>query len=189
MTASVWTNGDGATGATDGSRAAVASPRLRRSATTPTTILPPVLLVASMGLVGCLEKTPPLPLGVDEMAWPFRPVAMSFHPLSRADSLDAATTILLRIDFRDADGDPVKAIGRLEIAVEATTATPPTRRWTFDLTDPEENRALFDPVTLAYRVRLKSPWEAPPAPGDAVRLIGRLSCGERRLDASADVVW
>lgn len=139
---------------------------------------------------GCTTPPPtPEPLGMGEVAWPFRPVEMTFHPLSRADSADAATTLLLRIDFRDPDGDPVKAVGVLEIVVEAPTATPTSRRWSFDLTDPAENRTLFDPVTLAYRLRLRSPWDTPPRPGDPVRLRGRLDCGDRRLDAAADVVW
>lgn len=124
-----------------------------------------------------------------ELAWPFRPVEMAFHPLSRADSVDAATTLLLRIDFMDPDGDPVKAIGVLEVVVEAPTATPMSRRWSFDLADPSENRALFDPVTLAYRLHLPEPWDTPPMPGDRVRLRGRLECGDRALETSADVVW
>ena len=114
---------------------------------------------------------------------------MAFHPLSRADSRDAETSLLLRIDFMDADGDPVKAIGTLKVAVEAATAVPTSRSWSFDLTDPIENRTLFDPVTLAYRIRLESPWEEPPRPGDAIRLRGRLDCGDGHFAAVADVVW
>lgn len=140
-------------------------------------------------LPGCAPAPPPQPLGVGELAWPFRPAKMAFHPLSRADSIDADTALLLRIDFEDADGDPVKAIGRLDVSIEAPTATPSSRRWSFDLTDSDENRRLFDPVTLAYRLHLKSPWDEPPRPGDPVRLIGRLDCGDRHLDATADVVW
>lgn len=146
-------------------------------------------LLFGMSLQGCGTPPPPEPLGVGALAWPFRPVQMAFHPLSRADSRDAETSLLLRIDFMDADGDPVKAIGTLEVAIEAATAVPASNSWSFDLTDPIENRSLFDPVTLAYRIRLESPWEQPPRPGDPIRLRGRLDCGDGHFDAVADVVW
>lgn len=152
-------------------------------------VLAMAALAAGLGWGCTTPPPPPEPLGVGELAWPFRPVAMSFHPLSRADSIDADTTLLLRIDFLDADGDPVKAIGSLEVEVETPTAVPTSRRWSFDLTDRAENRAHFDPVTLAYRLRLVSPWEVPPKPGDRVRLRGRLEFGDRHLDADVEVVW
>jgi len=151
--------------------------------------LAPIAATTIVVLASCTASPEPAPLGMGSLDWPFRPVAMSFHPLSRADSVDAATSLLLRIDFEDLDGDPVKAIGTLDIVVEAPTAVPDSRRWSFDLTNPDENRTLFDPVTLAYRVRLSSPWDTPPRPGDRVRLRGRLDCGDRHLDADVEVVW
>lgn len=148
------------------------------------------LLVALLPtLAGCPPKVAPTPLGIGAAEWPFRPASMSFHALTRADSPEAAKAIVVRVEFLDGAGDPVKAIGVLEVEVDCEAATPSERTWTFDLTDRAANERLFDPVTFAYRVRLEEPWTTPPAPGSPVRLRGVLAVGEERITCEALLRW
>lgn len=148
-----------------------------------------LLLALLPSLAGCPPKVAPTPLGIGAADWPFRPATMSFHALTRADSPEAAKAIVVRVEFLDGAGDPVKAIGVLEVEVDCEAATPSERTWTFDLTDRAANERLFDPVTFAYRVRLEEPWTTPPAPGSPVRLRGVLAVGEERITCEALLRW
>ncbi len=149
-----------------------------------------IAAVAVGSLAGCPEKVAPRSIGVGKVDWPFRPATLSFHPLTRVDSADVNTMLRVLVEFRDEGGDPVKAIGLLEIEASSPGVETRNAPWTFDLSDPELNERLFDPVTQTYRLRIENPWIGPaPTAGSEVTLSGSLACGEERLFGTVTVRW
>jgi hypothetical protein len=150
-------------------------------------LLPLAVLPA---LAGCPPQQDPSPLGAGSIDWPFRPASVSIHPLTRADSSGADRSLLVMVEFRDQDGDPVKAIGRLAIAVRCSAAEPTDAAFEFDLFDPATNRRLFDPVTQTYRLRLDRPWTSPPTPGSNVSIGAVLEVSPQdRISGEVRVPW
>lgn len=141
-----------------------------------------------LAAAGCPPKTRG-PLAGTPEAWPFRPVSLSFHALTRSESDDAAEGLLVRIEFRDAEGDPVKAVGTLAISIACDAAVPPASEHRFDLADAATNRRLFDPVTQTYRVRIASPWSASPSPGDQIDLAATLEQQAGEISGRTRIAW
>ena len=149
-----------------------------------------LLIALSPSMWGCPPKGPPAPLGAGSIDWPFRPSTVSIHPLTRADSDGADRSLLVMVEFRDQDGDPVKAIGRLAIEVRCAAADPTETSVEFDLLDQATNRSLFDPVTQTYRLRLDRPWTIPTAPGSTVSIAATLEVSpEERISGTVRVPW
>lgn len=149
-----------------------------------------LLIALSPSMWGCPPKGPPAPLGAGSIDWPFRASTVSIHPLTRADSDGADRSLLVMVEFRDQDGDPVKAIGRLAIEVRCGVAFPTDVSVEFNLFDPASNRSLFDPVTQTYRLRLDRPWAIPPAPGSTVSIAATLEVSpEERISGTVRVPW
>jgi hypothetical protein len=141
-------------------------------------------------LAGCPPKEAPSPLGAGSLDWPFRPSSVSIHPLTRADSSGAEQSLLVMVEFRDQDGDPVKAIGRLAIEVRCANAAPTDTTFEFDLFDRATNRRLFDPVTQTYRLRLERPWTTTPGPGSTVSIAAVLEVStQERISGEVRVPW
>jgi hypothetical protein len=150
-------------------------------------LLPLAVLPA---LAGCPPKQTPAPLGAGAIDWPFRPASVSIHPLTRADSDGADRSLLVMVEFRDQDGDPVKGIGRLAIEVRCGAAAPTDIAFEFDLFDQDTNRRLFDPVTQTYRLRLDRPWTSPPTPGSNVSIGAVLEVSpQERISGEVRVPW
>lgn len=176
-------------------------PRLRAKRLPPPRTIQPIagatgrvigaaLLVLAPVLWGCPAKRDASPLGAGSIDWPFRPSSVSIHPLTRADSDGADRSLLAMVEFRDQDGDPVKAIGRLLIAVRCSAADPTDASFEFDLFDQATNRRLFDPVTQTYRVRLERPWITPPSPGSTVSIAATLEVtADERIAGEVRVPW
>ncbi len=87
---------------------------------------------------------------------PFAPQAMRIHPLTHAE-LDAGGSpqIILHVELKDAWGDTVKGIGRVQAQLwrenqNADNAT----RWDIDLRTLRDNAAFHDPATRTYRIVL-----------------------------------
>lgn len=153
-------------------------------------VLAAAMLVMSPVLLGCPAKRDATPLGAGSIDWPFRPSSVSIHPLTRADSDGADRSLLAMVEFRDQDGDPVKAIGRLLIAVRCSAADPTDASFEFDLFDQATNRRLFDPVTQTYRLRLERPWNTPPSPGSTVSIAATLEVtADERIAGEVRVPW
>ncbi len=144
-----------------------------------------VMLIAAAGCPA--KQTPPLE-GTPE-AWPFRPASLAFHALTRSESDDAADALLLRIEFRDAEGDPVKAVGTLAISIACDAAEPTASEHRFDLADAATNRSLFDPVTQTYRIRIQAPWSSPPPADRQIDLEATLSQHAGEISGRTRIAW
>ena len=103
--------------------------------------------------------------------WPFWPVHMRIHPLTRlvtgpaptsspAPSLGGSGHWLLetRIEFTDADGQTSKAVGQMTIQLYESPTMPldqgRVKTWNADLTLLNVNREHYDDVTRTYLFRL-----------------------------------
>ena len=147
-----------------------------------------LLAIAALGTACTHPHREPLLQGAPE-AWPFRPASLVFHALSRPEREREASSLLLRLECRDREGDPVKAVGTLSIWIRCAEAVPAEREHLFDLSDPAVNRALYDPVTLAYRVRIREPWTTPPPLGAAIEIVAVLEQHAGSLAANLRMRW
>jgi hypothetical protein len=88
--------------------------------------------------------------------WPFRPVAMRIHPLTRlaADSKSGVPIIEARIELRDADGQVTRGVGKVRIALRLNRSNQVAQFWEFNLFDLDSNRDSYDSVTRTYRLVL-----------------------------------
>ena len=114
------------------------------------------------------KKPPPRKAlsGSSPSQWPFWPVRMRIHPLTRlviSPTKDGTTPanqwiIETRIEFQDADGLPSKACGQLAIQMYESpsmqTDQGRVKTWNVDLRDLAVNRAQFDDITRTYLFRL-----------------------------------
>lgn len=146
------------------------------------------LLILSLCILSCCAPTPsPNGWGADSPAdrpYPFAPASMRIFPLTRLDA-DAAgkPMIICHIEFRDAWGDGVKAVGRMQVTMSGS-GTPlggarqdlPPLTWDIDLSNLDNNAKLYDRATRTYRIQLV---DLPPiltsAPADAWRINLRAS--------------
>jgi hypothetical protein len=147
-----------------------------------------LLAISALGASCAHHRTEPPLQGTPE-AWPFRPASLVFHALSRPESAGDAAALLLRLECRDREGDPVKAVGVLSISIRCADAVPPETQHHFDLSDPAVNRALYDPVTLAYRVRIREPWTTPPPLGAPIEVAATLEQDAGSLAANLRLRW
>ncbi len=134
--------------------------------------LPRRALIAALVLLACLPACISPKGGsrrssrIDE-AWPYAPVRVQIHSLTRfvragADPEDAGH-IEAHIEFLDRNGDPVKGVGTLLIElyrltgpVEGVGAEEQITRWNWNLSDPANNKEAYDRVTRTYRLKLTS---------------------------------
>lgn len=121
---------------------------------------------------------------------------MTLHPLTRIDrDPHGAPMIIAYVDIRDAWGDPVKALGALQVQLYRPATGPVAGldeqelTWDLDLSELDLNARLYDHVTRMYRLPLlEAPdWVLPEAGRARVRLRAVLNTagprGEpRRLD-------
>lgn len=138
--------------------------------------LPPIalaLLLASLaGIPGCITDGPIIVDPPKKRPAPVQaagaPAKMIVSPLTRigADTI-SNPSLLLHLDFRDSDEQPIKAFGRLRVELYQTTggagsgsAGAPTKQvlaqsWDADLRDPVRNALSFDEmITRTYTVTL-----------------------------------
>ena len=104
----------------------------------------------------------------DPRPWPYQPVSMTFHPLSRFRIVDGVPSFVqIRIELSDRDGKPTRTDGHLVLEVQAIDDE--IRQVSLDLTDPKINSEYWDDITMTYFI----PLELALAPDDdgATRLI------------------
>jgi hypothetical protein len=147
------------------------------------------LAAALLLLPASCNQRRPGPLDGSPQAWPFRPASIAFHALTRSESADASESLLVRVEFRDREGDLVKAVGTLVVSVACRGAEPSESEHPFDLADASVNRELFDPVTLTYRIRIARPWSVPPRSGSEISLTARLEQHAGDLAATTRILW
>jgi hypothetical protein len=107
---------------------------------------------------------------------PFAPVALRIHPLTHVDlrpdrraGQTPAPVVVLHLELRDAYGDTVKGLGRLQVQLyrpASTVNTPPETpgletqalKWDIpEMLEPDQNASRFDPATRTYRIQLEAP--------------------------------
>ena len=120
-----------------------------------------ILLLLSLGC-GCAspEETNPDTFSLSEGIWPFWPVSMRFHPLTRLvvkeDEEDC--TLEARLEFKDLEGDISKALGKMNIQLyemrSDDTAGEFIANWDIDLENRQVNRTHYSVITRTYLLRL-----------------------------------
>lgn len=114
---------------------------------------------------------------------PFAPKAMRIHPLTHAETdAEGNPRLVLHLELKDAWGDTVKGIGRVQAQVDreggpAGQSEADTTRWDIDLRSLSDNASFHDPATRTYRIVLGGlpRWlagavAAPPTPPVAARV-------------------
>ena len=107
--------------------------------------------------------------GPDATRWPYWPIQMRLHPLSRlAFEDDGRILVEARLEFFERDDNTTRAFGqvRLEVHdVDGIRTSGGQESWNIDLRDLETNRARFDDVIRTYLFRLETDWtELPTEP-------------------------
>lgn len=96
----------------------------------------------------------------NEVSWPYWPVSMRIHPLTRfvQGEEEGEYWLEARIEFRDRDQDIAKAYGLLELKLFTVLAAGDSgneiQGWDINLLDLAENRQHYDVVTSTYLCRL-----------------------------------
>lgn len=145
-------------------------------------ILLSAMLTAMCCSCAAVEEAPPphvYPGGVvprgEVPVWPFWPVAMRFHPLTRLATLERSnvTGILgerretregemviveARLEFFDTERHTSRALGQVRFELRDGAqgqASDVIDAWNIDMRDLAINAQLFDPVTRTYFIRLE----------------------------------
>jgi len=115
--------------------------------------------------------------------WPYWPVSMRVHPLTRltSDPHSGQALVECRLEFMDSDGQTSRAVGQLTLQLYPDSATPTgsgaMETWNQDLRDRLANRQQYDDVTRTYLFRLQL--TQPPPAGCEVRAFFLSSDGQR----------
>ena len=108
------------------------------------------------------SKNSGLPTGVN----PFVASSIRIYPLTRVAMDEGEVVIVCHIEVKDQWGDPVKALGALQVQLfrpaSGDAGSEQVLRWEVPLDDERFNAASYDPATRTYRVRLGDlpPWVA-----------------------------
>ena len=87
---------------------------------------------------------------------PFAPKAMRIHPLTHAETDEQGDArVILHVELKDAWGDTVKGIGRVQAQIwRDTQSAEQATRWDIDLRGLGANADFYDPATRTYRIVL-----------------------------------
>jgi hypothetical protein len=117
--------------------------------------------------VGCAPAAPVVdqPIVVEhdheEGVWPFWPVTLRIHALTRItlDRTEKTPVLESRVEFLDTESATTKAVGQvlLELTDEGRTGESDltSEIWTIDLRDLRANATHFDDVTRTYLFKLR----------------------------------
>ncbi len=113
------------------------------------------------GLFGC-SSTPAH--SDNERAWPFRPVAMRIHPLTRFVEPDEFGPVIeVHLEFSDIDGYDTRAVGEVLLRLTARgSAEIEPLEWTIDLDNLALNTRHYRAVTRTYEIPVSVRWPEPP---------------------------
>ena len=96
-----------------------------------------------------------------EGVWPFWPMSMRFHPLTRLviKENEVKCTLEARIEFKDLEEDISKALGQMNIKLfemhSDGRAIEFIENWDIDLENRKDNRTQYSVITRTYLFRLK----------------------------------
>jgi hypothetical protein len=125
---------------------------------------PIITLCLALALSSCAPPPAPHWGGTTptDQPYPFSPSSIRIFPLTRLDKDGSGRPMIVcHIEFRDAWGDSVKSVGRMQITMSGSGSvaggpkqdlTPLT--WDIDLDDLDKNARLYDRATRTYRVQL-----------------------------------
>lgn len=166
-------------------------------------MLCPALCAAAL-FIGCARSQGPAETsGFDQPAapspssavinarWPFWPVRMRLHPLTRltTDQETGEPIIEARLEFRDQVGDMVKSVGQARFDLHDRDprlgVTRTLESWELDLRDIDVNRVHYDDLTQTYVFRLQLNGIEPPT--DAALRAYFLSVSGRRYEVTGPV--
>lgn len=87
---------------------------------------------------------------------PFAPKAMRIHPLTHQEiGAEGNARVVLHVELKDAWGDTVKGIGRIQAQVWRDGESPERSvKWDVDLRSLDDNARFYDPATRTYRIVL-----------------------------------
>lgn len=115
---------------------------------------------------GCKNGVQLSPVGKDrpdlkQLAYAFAPERIEIDPLTHLDlDSDGDAQIICYIAVRDEWGDTTKAVGSLQVQLYRsgvgldTGSDVQELKWDVDLSDLTQNAALYDAVTMRYRLQL-----------------------------------
>lgn len=164
--------------------------------------VPARILTAASGLAALVSMVACQPAGVvvreqvvrteDALVLPgpFAPKAMRVHPLTHAEvDAEGEPRVMLHIELKDAWGDTVKGVGRVQVRLwrDAPTtgqSADQTTRWDIDLRALNDNDEFHDPATRTYRIVLAG---LPGWLSEAVRSGGTEKARLRVLFLTTDV--
>ena len=96
-----------------------------------------------------------------EGVWPFWPVSMRFHPLTRLviKENEAKCTLEARVEFNDLEEDISKALGQMNIKLfemhSDGRGSEFIENWDIDLENRQDNRTHYSVITRTYLFRLE----------------------------------
>lgn len=125
-----------------------------------------LLLTVAVAVPGCASKGkqgagdgPGLLDILQKPAWEVRPARMRIYPSTRIIREAGQGILEARVEFRDENGDPVKAVGdlRFELLSSGRAGEVGQRlfSWSVPMLGREQNATFYDPVTQAYLYRLR----------------------------------
>ena len=129
-----------------------------RTPRTGLTLLVAALIPAALG--GCLsDGATDAPKAAIDPNNPFRATAIRVHPLTQiVPGNDGNPEIICHVELLDRWGDSTKSLGDLTIRLfgpkAGSAGDVEVSRWDPDLTNLDDNAALFDPATRTYRLQL-----------------------------------
>ena len=125
-------------------------------------LLPGLLLITAVCLAtACEDNRAHRMVTEDQVFWPYWPIGMRVHPLTRfVEDRESSLYILeARIEFTDQDEDITKACGELSLRLfelqPTGTSGEVLQEWFVDLRDLDRNHQHFDDVTSTYLFRLQ----------------------------------
>jgi hypothetical protein len=118
-------------------------------------MLMPLILLT---LVGCPSEPRIGAINGSADRWPYWPVAMRLHPLTRVviDPTTNSPMIEARVEFTDQDGVTARSVGEIHLILRAAGGSHPLNEWEIDLRESDTNANHFDIVTATYLFKLNT---------------------------------
>ena len=107
---------------------------------------------------------------VPEGTWPWLPVEVDFHRLSRFEDHDGREILSLRVEFSDAEGDPVKFAGTVIFRLVPDNTLNESWTFSYDLSNLKTNAEHWGHVASMYEFGLEVGWDDPPLMNTPIRV-------------------
>ena len=146
-----------------------------------------IMILTAVG--GCAPRVEPAPdIGPDAVHWPYWPLDMRVHPLTRLVRDPDTVLIEARIEFLDREGHTTKCFGKLRLDLREGPdggSEISVNEWNVRLDEIETNRLHFDEVTRTYLLKLEI--EPEDLPEEPVLYVWYLSPDGGMMEDSAPI--